>query len=94
MAEFADKGLKGFSYGQSPAQVAIAIKAAIVALEGQPIPQLVKIPNPTTDYKTMVAGEDYFPDLTADFFAANAFPPCGLNFTAPQLMAQTGENQE
>jgi ribose transport system substrate-binding protein len=94
MAEFADKGLKGFSYGQSPAQVAIAIKAAIVALEGQPIPQLTKIPNPITDYTIMKAGEDYFPDLDIDFFAANAFPPCGINFTAPQLMAQTGDNQE
>jgi ribose transport system substrate-binding protein len=94
MAEFADEGLKGFSYGQSPAQVAIAMKEAIAALQGKPIPQLVKIPNPTTNYEIMKEGEDYFPDLTADFFAANAFPPCGLNFTAPQLMAQTGDNQE
>jgi ribose transport system substrate-binding protein len=94
MAEFADQGLKGFSYGQSPAQVAIAMKEALAALKGEPIPQLVKIPNPTTTYDTMEAGVDYFPDLTADFFAANAFPPCGLNFTAPQLMAQTGDNQQ
>ena len=42
----------------------------------------------------MKAGEDYFPDLTTDFFAANAFPPCGLNFTAPQLMSQTGADQK
>jgi ribose transport system substrate-binding protein len=94
IAKYADQGLKGFSYGQSPAQVAIALKEAIAALQGNPIPQLVKIPNPTTDFTIMKAGEDYFPDLDADFFAANAFPPCGLNFTAPQLMAQTGENQE
>jgi len=94
IAEYADEGLKGFSYGQSPAQVAIALKEAIAALKGNPIPQLVKIPNPITDYTIMKAGEDYFPDLTTDFFAANAFPPCGLNFTAPQLMAQTGDNQE
>ncbi len=93
IAEFADEGLKGFSYGQSPAQVAIALKEAIVALQGEPIPQLVKIPNPITDFTRMVAGEDYFPDLETDFFAANAFPPCGLNFTAPQLMAQTGDDQ-
>ena len=94
IAEFADKGLKGFSYGQSPAQVAIALKEAIAALKGNPIPQLVKIPNPITNFEIMKAGEDFFPDLTTDFFAANAFPPCGLNFTAPQLMAQTGDNQE
>jgi ribose transport system substrate-binding protein len=92
IAKYADQGLKGLSYGQSPAQVAIALKEAIAALHGEAIPQRVTIPTPLTDYTRMKAGEDYFPDLTADFFAANAFPPCGLNFTAPQLMAQTGEN--
>jgi len=92
IAKYADQGLKGLSYGQSPAQVAIALKEAIAALKGEAIPQRVTIPTPLTDYTRMKAGEDYFPDLTADFFAANAFPPCGLNFTAPQLMAQTGEN--
>jgi len=92
MAEFSDEGLKGMSYGQSPAQVAIALKAAIAALKGEPIPQLTSVPNPVVTYENQVAGEDYFPDLTADFFAANAFPPCGLAFTAPELMAQTGDN--
>ena len=53
---------------------------------------MVSIPNPVIDYTNMKAGEDYFPDLKADFFAANAFPPCGLTFTAPQLMAQSEEN--
>ena len=92
MAQFADQGLKGFSYGQSPAQVAIALKAAIAALKGNPIPQLTSVPNPITDYTVQVAGQDYFPDLKADFFAANAFPPCGLSFTAPQLMTQTADD--
>ena len=92
--KYKDQGLKGFSYGQSPAQVAIALKEAIAALKGNTIPQLVSIPNPITDFTRMKAGEDYFPDLTTDFFAANAFPPCGLNFTAPQLMSQTGADQK
>jgi len=92
MAEFAEQGLKGLSYGQSPAQVAIALKAAIAALKGEPMPQLTSVPNPVVTYENQVAGEDYFPDLTADFFAANAFPPCGLAFTAPELMAQTGDD--
>jgi ribose transport system substrate-binding protein len=92
IAENADKGLKGMSYGQSPAQVAIALKAAIAALKGETIPQLTSVPNPVVDYTNMKPGEDYFPDLTADFFSANTFPPCGLAFTAPQLMAQTGED--
>jgi ribose transport system substrate-binding protein len=92
IAEHSKDGLKGLSYGQSPAQVAIALKEAIAALKGGVIPQMVSIPNPVVDYTNMKAGEDYFPDLKADFFAANAFPPCGLAFTAPQLMAQSEEN--
>jgi ribose transport system substrate-binding protein len=92
ISQYSKDGLKGLSYGQSPAQVAIALKEAIAALKGGVIPQMVSIPNPVVDYTNMKAGEDYFPDLKADFFAANAFPPCGLAFTAPQLMAQSEEN--
>ncbi|MBB3929667.1 ribose transport system substrate-binding protein [Kaistia hirudinis] len=92
MAELQDKGLKGLSYGQSPAQVAIAMKAAIAALQGHPIPQLTSVPNPVVDYTTQKAGEDYFPELKGDFFAANAFPPCDIKFTAPQIMSQSGDN--
>jgi ribose transport system substrate-binding protein len=92
IAEHADEGLKGLSYGQSPAQVAIAMKAAIAALKGETIPQMVSIPNPVVDYTNIKPDVDYFPELTADFFAANAFPPCGIAFTAPELMAQTAED--
>ena len=34
IAEYSKDGLKGLSYGQSPALVAIAMKAAISALQG------------------------------------------------------------
>ena len=90
----ASEGLVCSSAGTGPAQVAVAIKTAIDALKGNVVPQSVKLPLAVASYPNLKAGEDYFPDLTADFFAANAFPPCGLNFTAPQLMAQTGDNQE
>jgi ribose transport system substrate-binding protein len=92
IADHEKDGLKGLSYGQSPAQVAIALKEAIAALKGGAVPQLVSIPNPVVDYTNMKAGQDYFPDLKADFFAANTFPACGLAFTAPQLMSQTQDN--
>jgi ribose transport system substrate-binding protein len=92
IAEFADKGLKGMSYGQSPALVAIATKAAISALKGNVMPQLISIPIPVANFGDLKAGENYFPDLTEQFFADNAFPPCGINFTAPQIMAQTKED--
>ena len=87
-------GLKGMSYGQSPALVAIATKAAISALQGNVMPQLISIPIPVADYKTLKAGENYFPDLKDDFFAPNQFLPCGVTFTAPQIMSQSEKNTQ
>ncbi len=92
IAEHAKDGLKGMSYGQSPALVAISIKAAISALKGNPMPQLISIPIPEADFTNLKPGVNYFPDLNVQFFAPNAFPPCGVNFTAPQIMAQSQEN--
>lgn len=89
IAAHSGEGLKGMSYGQSPALVAIAMKAAISALKGNVMPQKVFIPIPYADFMTLKAGENYFPDLDAQFFAPNQFPPCGVNFTAPQIMAQS-----
>jgi ribose transport system substrate-binding protein len=83
------EGLKGMSYGESPALSAISIKAAIAALQGHVMPQKIFIPIPYADYTTLKAGENYFPDLKEQFFASNQFPPCGINFTAPQIMAQS-----
>jgi ribose transport system substrate-binding protein len=93
IAEHAKDGLKGMSYGQSPGLVAIAMKAAISALKGNVMPQKIFIPIPYADFNTLKAGENYFPDLDAQFFAPNSFPPCGVNFTAPQIMAQTEANK-
>ncbi|OWJ64891.1 sugar ABC transporter substrate-binding protein [Inquilinus limosus] len=93
IAQYKDQGLKGYSYGQSPALVAIAMKAAIAALKGETMPQMVSIPIPVADYKTLKDGENYWSNLTVDFFAPNAFEPCGITFTAPQIMAQNAENK-
>ena len=93
IAEYWKQGLKGMSYGQSPALVAIAMKAAISALKGNVMPQKIFIPIPYADFMTLKAGVNYFPDLNVQFFAPNQFPPCGVNFTAPQIMAQTEANK-
>ena len=92
IADHANAGLKGMSYGQSPALVAISIKAAIAALKGNVMPQLISIPIPVADFTNLKAGENYFPNLNEQFFAPNAFEPCGVNFTAPQIMAQNKED--
>ncbi len=89
IAEHSKDGLKGMSYGQSPALVAIAMKAAISALKGNVMPQKIFIPIPYADFTSLKPGVNYFPDLDVQFFAPNQFPPCGINFTAPQIMAQT-----
>jgi ribose transport system substrate-binding protein len=94
IADHWKQGLKGMSYGQSPALVAISIKAAISALEGNVMPQLISIPIPVATYKDLKAGVNYWPDLKANFFAPNQFTPCGVNFTAPEIMAQSEKNTQ
>ena len=92
IAEYSKDGLKGLSYGQSPALVAISIKAAISALQGNPMPQLISVPIPVADYTDLKPGVNYWPDLKANFFAPNQFTPCGVNFTAPEIMSQSEKN--
>jgi ribose transport system substrate-binding protein len=94
IAKYHGEGLKGMSYGQSPALVAISMKAAISALQGNVMPQLISIPIPVADYKTLKAGENYWPELNANFFAPNQFLPCGVTFTAPEIMAQSEKNSQ
>jgi ribose transport system substrate-binding protein len=84
-----DKGLKGLSYGQSPGLVAISMKAAISALEGNVMPQLISIPTPVADYTTLEDGKNFWADLTDNFFAPNEFPPCDVNLTAVEIMAKS-----
>jgi ribose transport system substrate-binding protein len=87
------EGLKAESYGQSPSLSAIALKAAIDALKGNAIPQNISVPIPVADYTQLTPGKNFWPELTVDFFASNDFPPCGVSFTAPQIMAHSAENK-
>ena len=57
IADHYKEGLKGMSYGQSPALVAIATKAAISALQGNVMPQLISIPIPVATYKDLKPGD-------------------------------------
>lgn len=89
IAEHSDEGLKGISIGQSPGLVAIAMKAAISALEGNVMPQLISVPLPVADYTELEDGVNYWSDLPDFFFTVNEFPPCGVNISGPAIMAQT-----
>ncbi|MEF0941537.1 sugar ABC transporter substrate-binding protein [Rhizobium sp. BR 362] len=86
-------GLKCASAGTGPAQVAVAIKTAIAALEGQVIPQAVKLPTALVEDPNFKEGQDYYPKQSDNFFVGNSFPTCGINFTAQEIMGQTKENQ-
>jgi ribose transport system substrate-binding protein len=92
-AKYSSEGLKCTSAGSGPAQVAVAIKAAIAALEGDVVPQEVKLPLAIATDPDMKEGQDYFPDQSDNFFVGNSFPTCGINFTAQEIMGQTKENQ-
>lgn len=89
IAEHSDEGLKGISIGQSPGLVAIAMKAAVSALEGNVMPQLISVPLPVATYKDLEDGKNYWSDLPDNFFTVNEFPPCGVNISGPSIMAQS-----
>src|SRR5206468_1944680 len=57
--EHAKEGLKCASGGTGPAQVAVAIKTAIAALEGQVVPQSVRLPLSTVEDPGFKDGENY-----------------------------------
>ena len=89
IAEHADEGLTGMSIGQSPGLVAISMKAAISALEGNPMPQLISVPLPIATHENLKDGENFWSDLPDNFFTVNEFPPCGVNISGPAIMAQS-----
>lgn len=92
IAQLNGQGLKGLSYGQSPGLVAISMKAAISALQGNPMPQLISIPIPVADYKTLKDGVNFWSNLTDNFFTPNEFPPCDVNISATEIMAKDEKN--
>src|SRR3954470_24714784 len=57
----ASEGLKCSSAGTGPAQVAVAIKVAIAALEGKVVPQSVKLPLAVVEDPNFKKDQDYFP---------------------------------
>ena len=59
--------------------------AAIAALEGQVVPQSVKLPLAIVEDPNLKEGEDFFPDQSDNFFVGNSFPTCGINFTAQEI---------
>ena len=57
------------------------------------MPQSVKLPLAKAEYPNMKEGTDYYPAQSDNFFVGNAFPTCGINFTAQEIMGQTEANK-
>ena len=91
--KYSSQGLKCSSAGTGPAQVAVAIKTAIAALEGQVVPQSVKLPLAIVEDPDFKDGVNYYSDQSDNFFVGNSFPTCGINFEAQQIMSQSEKNQ-
>lgn len=92
-AKYAGEGLKCASGGTGPAQVAVAIKTALAALDGKVVPQSIKLPLAQVEDPKFKEGQDYYPEQSDNFFVGNAFPTCGINFTAQEIMGQSEANQ-
>jgi ribose transport system substrate-binding protein len=86
-------GLVCSSAGTGPAQVAVAIRTAIDALEGKVVPQSIKLPLAIVEDPDFKDGENYYSNQSDNFFVGNSFPTCGINFTAQEIMGQTQSNQ-
>jgi ribose transport system substrate-binding protein len=92
-AKFSGDGLKCASGGTGPAQVAVAIHTAIVALEGGILPQSIKLPLAKVEDPNFKDGQDFYSAQSDNFFVGNSFPTCHINFTAQEIMGQTKENK-
>ncbi|WP_419729123.1 substrate-binding domain-containing protein [Lichenicola sp.] len=87
----ANPGLMGESVGQSPALSAVALKVALAALQGQTLPEEIRVPAQIANYKNMQAGTNYFPELSDTFFAAHDFPVCDIKLSAAEINGQPGK---
>ncbi|THD48413.1 MAG: ribose ABC transporter substrate-binding protein [Bradyrhizobium sp.] len=92
-AKLSGDGLKCASGGTGPAQVAVAMHVAIAALEGEIVPQSVKLPLAEVEDPNFKDGQDFYSAQSDNFFVGNSFPTCHINFTAQEIMGQTKENK-
>ena len=92
-AQHAAEGLHCSSAGTGPAQVAVTIKAAIAALEGEKVPQSISLPASYVEFPNIKEGSDFYPKLSDNFFVGNSFPACKIGLTAEEIMGKSEANQ-
>ena len=85
--------IPGVSVGQSPSLSAVAMEVAKHQLGGKSMPVLIHMDLPhvfTPD--GLKDGLNYFTNLPPTFETSTGFKECGLDFSAEELLAQTGDN--
>ncbi len=87
MLQYADQ-FQGYSIGQTPGMVCVAIRAAISLLQGEALPKSISIPLPEARTADLVPGVNVFPEAGNDFFTPIQIPACGVNLTFEQIDAQ------
>ncbi|MEO8759013.1 MAG: sugar ABC transporter substrate-binding protein [Devosia sp.] len=92
-AQYAKDGLSCTSAGSGPAQVAVAIKTALDALQGKVIPQAILLPLAVASDPDFKDGTNFYSDQSDNFFVGNSFPTCGINFDAAEIMKQSKADQ-
>ena len=81
-AAHAGEGLSCTSAGSGPAQVAVAIKTALDALQGKVVPQSIRLPLAIDSDPDFKDGVNFYSAESDNFFVGNSFPTCGINFFA------------
>ena len=92
-AKLSSQGLLCASVGPGPSDVAVAIKVTIAALDGQVVPQSVKLPLATAEDPNIEDGKDFYSGESDNFFVGNSFPTRNINFSAQEIMGQAKENK-
>jgi ribose transport system substrate-binding protein len=87
MLEYADQ-FNGYSIGQTPAMVCVAIRVALDLLQGNPVPSFVGMPLPEARTEDLVPGVNVFPDAEDNFFTPIQVPGCGVDLTIEEIQAQ------
>ena len=80
--------MPGYSIGQTPGMVCVAMRAAISLLMGEELPKAVSLPLPEAKTAELVDGENVFLDAPDNFFTPIQIPACGVNLTFEEIDQQ------
>lgn len=87
-----DQGWTAIARVQSPLLAVVAAQAAMAELEGNPIPQLIELPVPTTYSKDLKDGMNYSSKLPDNFQDGADIPDCNVVIPLDELLKQSPDN--